>query len=104
MTQMQFILYFYGFPALCGLILSGSLWKLKKSYIVAIAMIVIAVIWYFVLSNINTHGSEGPGLLLLLYSSFTFVPLISFFASALKRITSLYSSSLSLLRICSGTS
>ena len=73
MTQMQFILYFYGFPALCGLILSGSLWKLKKSYIVAIAMIVIAVIWYFVLSNINTHGSEGPGLLLLLYSSFTFV-------------------------------
>ena len=70
MTQMQFILYFYCFPALCGLILNGILLKFKRSYLVAIAMIVIAVIWHIILSNIHTHGSEGPGLILLLYSCF----------------------------------
>ena len=88
MTQMQFILYFYFLPALCGLILSGILWNFKKSYLVAIGMIVIDVIWHFVLSNIHTHGNEGPGLILLLYScfalSFSVFELIKFVIEKIK--------------------
>jgi len=31
----------------------------------------VCVVWWWVLSHINTHGSEGPGILAMMYSVMT---------------------------------
>ena len=60
--------YIFILPTLIGLVLGICLWKIKKTYILSGLMIVLGVIWWCVLSQINTHGSEGPGLLAAMYS------------------------------------
>lgn len=68
MTQIQFALFFYVMPMLCGLILGIIFWKFKKTYLLAGALLGVCVIWRSVLSNINLHGNEGPGILFGLYT------------------------------------
>ncbi len=51
-------------------------------------MLLVGVVWWFVLSHVNTHGSEGPGLLVRMYSlivlAFTVVEIIKFIVRSLK--------------------
>lgn len=60
--------YIFILPAVIGLILGICLWKVRKTYILSGVMLLGGVVWWIVLSQINTHGSEGPGLLALMYS------------------------------------
>lgn len=88
MTQMQFILFFYVLPIFCGLILGVVFWKFKKSFLLAGILIVACVIWWCILSNINLHGSEGPGIIFWMYChfvlSFSLVELIKIIVRKLK--------------------
>ncbi|MBQ2932232.1 MAG: hypothetical protein IJE62_05260 [Clostridia bacterium] len=61
----------YVLPTIVGLLLGICLWKLKKTQILSELMILVGVVWWCILSRINTHGSEGPGLLALMYSLMT---------------------------------
>ncbi len=70
MTQIQFILFFYALPILCGLIAGIILWKTKKSHLILAALYVIYIVALCVISNINLHGNEGPGILLGMYFNF----------------------------------
>ena len=80
--------YIFILPTLIGLILGICLWKIKKTYILSGLMIVVGVIWWCVLSQINTHGSEGPGLLATMYSlitvAFTLVELVKVIVRKIK--------------------
>lgn len=82
MTQIQFVLFFYVLPIFCGLILGVVLWKFPKTYLLAGILLVVCVIWWCILSNINLHGSEGPGIIFCLYThavlTFSLVELIKF--------------------------
>ncbi len=82
MTQIQFILFFYVLPILCGFVLGIGFWKFKKSYLLSGIMLVVSMIWWSVLSNINLHGSEGPGIIFWMYThlvlAFSLVELIKF--------------------------
>ncbi len=88
MTQIQFILFFYGVPILCGLVLGVICWKCTKSYLLAGVLLVICVIWWVILSNINLHGSEGPGIMFGLYMhgvlTFSVIELIKFMVKKTK--------------------
>ena len=80
--------YIFILPTLIGLILGVCLWKIKKTYILSGLMIVVGVIWWCVLSQINTHGSEGPGLLATMYSliavAFTLVEIVKVIVRKIK--------------------
>ena len=82
MTQIQFILFFYVLPIFCGLILGVVLWKFKKTYLLDGVLLGVCVIWWRILSNINVHGSERPGIIFCLYThavlTFSVVELIKF--------------------------
>ena len=80
--------YIFFLPIIIGLILGISLWKIKKTHVLSGLMIVVCVVWWCVLSQINTHGSEGPGLLALMYSlmsiAFVVVEVIKFIVRKIK--------------------
>ncbi|MBQ9757746.1 MAG: hypothetical protein IJW15_04985 [Clostridia bacterium] len=82
MTQMQFMLFFYVLPILCGLILGMIFWEFPKTYLLDGVLLGVCVIWWCILSNINLHGSEGPGIIFWLYThavlTFSVVELIKF--------------------------
>lgn len=83
MRQIYYnIFMIYVLPIIIGLILGICLWKIKKTYFLSGLMILIGCVWWCVLPHINTHGSEGSGLLALMYSimaiSFTVVEVIKF--------------------------
>lgn len=88
MTQMQFFLFFYALPILCGLILGMIFWKFKKSYLLTGVLLGGALIWWYILSNINLHGNEGPGIIFGLYAhvvlTFSVVELIKFMVRRIK--------------------
>ncbi len=88
MTQMQFIIFFYILPILVGFIFGMIFWKFKKSYFLIGVMIAICVIWWTILSNINLHGSEGPGLVFCMYSNlisgFSVVEIVKFLVRKIK--------------------
>ena len=88
MTRIQFILFIYVLPILCGLILGVGIWKIKKSYLLAWVLLGIGEIWWCILSNINLHGNEGPGIIFWLYSyvalTFSVVELIKFIVRKIK--------------------
>ena len=90
MTQIQFLIFFYVLPILCGLILGVIFWKLKKTYLITAIMLVACVIWRCILSNINLHGNEGPGIIFGLYThtvlTFSFVEMIKFIVRKIKSI------------------
>lgn len=69
-------------PVLIGLVLGIILWNFKKTYIISAVLLFICVILWCVIPNINTHGSEGPGLLLWMFSlfkaAFSFVEIVKF--------------------------
>lgn len=72
----------YVLPIIIGLLLGICLLKFKKTYFLSWLMLLVGVAWWCILSHINTHGSEGPGLLAWMYSlmtlSFTLVEVIKF--------------------------
>ena len=71
MEQIYFNVFcLYMLPVVSGLVL-GILLRKKKTYIFAYIMLAIGVIWWRVMPHISTHGNEGPGLLLWMYSFFT---------------------------------
>lgn len=78
----------YVLPVIIGLISGICLWKFRKTYFLSGLMLTGCVVWWCILSYINTHGSEGPGLLAWMYSlmalSFTGVEIIKFLARKLK--------------------
>lgn len=81
MTQINFAVFFiYILPVIVGLLLGLSLWKLRKTYLLSAFMLLIGIIFWCILLNINTHGSEGPGILVTMYTltalGFTFVEII----------------------------
>ncbi len=88
MTQMQFFLFFYALPIMCGLILGMIFWKFKKSYLLTGILLGVSLIWWHILSNINLHGSEGPGIIFCLYAhlviTFSVVELIKFILRRIK--------------------
>lgn len=88
MTQMQFMIFFYILPILVGLIFGIVFWRFKKSYFLTGVLIAVCVIWWIILSNINFHGSEGPGLIFYLYfnliSGFSVVELFKFIVRKIK--------------------
>ena len=80
--------YIFILPTLIGLILGICLWKIKKTYILAGSIIVVGIVWWCILSQINTHGSEGPGLLTAMYSlitvAFTLVEIVKLIVRKIK--------------------
>ena len=80
--------YIFILPTLIGIVLGICLWKIKKTYILSALMVVAGFIWWCVLSQINTHGSEGSGLLALMYSlisvAFVIVEAIKYIARRIK--------------------
>lgn len=88
MSQAYYFLILVILPIIVGLLLGICLWKLKKAYFLSGFMLLVSVVWWCVLSHINTHGSEGPGLLLWMYSfttlAFTVVEIIKFVVRKLK--------------------
>lgn len=81
MAQIYYVRFMiYVLPTIIGLILGICLWKIKKTYFLSGVMFLVGVVWWGVLSCINTHGSEGPGILACMYSlvalSFTVVEVI----------------------------
>ena len=89
MTQTQFMLIFQALPILCGLIFGAILWKFRKTYILAVIMLIAGAVWWLMLSNINLHGNEGPGLILYMYicavSAFLVVELMKFIIKIINR-------------------
>lgn len=49
-------------PFLIGALAGLLMLKFKKSYFVTLGVVLLSIIAWIVVSNINTHGSEGPGL------------------------------------------
>ena len=88
MTQMQFFLFFYALPILCGIILGMIFWKFKKSYLLTGVLLGGSLIWWYILSNISLHGNEGPGIIFCLYAhlvlTFSVVELIKFIVRRIK--------------------
>ncbi len=82
MVQIYYIFMIFVLPTLVGLLLGICLWRLKKTRVLSGLMLLVGVVWWCVLSHTNTHGSEGPGLLALMYSlmalAFTVVEVIKF--------------------------
>lgn len=81
MAQINFtVFYIYILPVIIGLLLGLSLWKLRKTYLLSALMLLLGIIFWCILLNINTHGSEGPGILVTMYSlvtlTFSFVEII----------------------------
>lgn len=69
-------------PFLTGIAADLLLLKVKKSYLITTGIVVLSILAWVVVSNINTHGSEGPGLRCLQLSCFalgmTIVEIIRF--------------------------
>ncbi len=81
MAQINFTIFFiYILPVIVGFLVGLCLWKLRKTYILSVLMILLDIVFWCILSNINTHGSEGPGILVTMYTltalGFTFVEII----------------------------
>lgn len=81
MAQINFTVFFiYILPVIVGLLLGLSLWKLKKTYILSVLLILLDIVFWYILSNINTHGSEGAGILVTMYTltaiAFTLIEII----------------------------
>ena len=55
-------LYFAVIPFLIGGLAGILMLKFKKSYFVTLGVVALSILAWIVVSNINTHGSEGPGL------------------------------------------
>lgn len=80
--------YIFILPTLIGIVLGICLWKIKKTYILSALMVVAGFIWWCMLAQINTHGSEGSGLLALMYSlisvAFVIIEAIKYIARRIK--------------------
>ncbi|MBE7020578.1 MAG: hypothetical protein E7411_03985 [Ruminococcaceae bacterium] len=57
------ILCIFILPVFTGIMIGISFWFFKKTYIISLSMIFISALSWLIVSNINTHGSEGGGLL-----------------------------------------
>ena len=80
--------YIFILPPLIGMVLGICLWKIKKTYILSALMVVAGFIWWCVLSQINTHGSEGLGIFAMMYTlmsgAFVIVEAIKYIARRIK--------------------
>ena len=71
MLQIYFNVFcLYILPIIIGLTF-GIVARKKKTYIITGIMLVICGIWWCIMPNIHTHGSELPGLILWMYSFLT---------------------------------
>lgn len=52
--------FLFAFPFVLGLIIRLLCSKLKKFYFVSIGLLMLTIISFIIVSNTNTHGSEGP--------------------------------------------
>ncbi|MBE7022023.1 MAG: hypothetical protein E7414_02260 [Ruminococcaceae bacterium] len=89
MTQIYYNRFMiFVLPVIIGLLLGICLWKMKRTYILSGLMLLVGVAWYCILAHINTHGSEGPGLLALMYSlmslAFIVIEIVKFAVRTLK--------------------
>lgn len=63
MTDLQWLwTYLTIIPFVLGVIVSLFMLKFKKSHFIILGVIALSVVAWIVVSNINTHGSEGPAL------------------------------------------
>lgn len=81
MARINFTVFcIFILPVIVGLLLGLCLWKLKKTYIFSVLMILLDIVFWCILSNINTHGSEGAGILVTMYTlttlAFSFIEII----------------------------
>lgn len=58
-------------PFIIGLIVRFFGRKFNKFYFITFGLAILTIILYFIVSNINTHGSEGPILRVMQLGSFT---------------------------------
>ena len=76
-------------PFLFGIFADVLMLKVKKSYFITAGIVILSAVAWIVVSNINTHGSEGPGLRCLQLSCFalgmTLVEIIKFVINRLKK-------------------
>ena len=56
-------------PVIVGILLGVVLWK-RRTEVVSWTILLLNAILWCILTNINTHGSEGPGLLVWMFSLF----------------------------------
>ena len=56
-------------PVIVGILLGVILWK-RRTEAVSWVILLLDVILWCILTNINTHGSEAPGLLIWMFSLF----------------------------------
>lgn len=72
MLQIYFnISYIFIMPLVLGALLGLALIKIKKTYIFSVALLTMCVVLWCIIPNINTHGNEGFGIMLWMYSLFT---------------------------------
>ncbi len=65
------ISYVFIIPPILGILTGLCLIKFKKTYVFSAILLTICIILWCIVPNINTHGSEGPGIMLWIYSLFT---------------------------------
>lgn len=90
MLQIYYVRFMiFVLPVLIGLLFGIFLWKVKiTKYLTGLFLLACTIQWC-VLANINTHGSEGPGLISLMCSlaalSFLVVEVIKLIVKGAKR-------------------
>lgn len=73
MAQINWNLFcIFVLPFLVGLSLGIILWKCKKTYLLSGGMLVLCLLLWCVISNVNTHGSELFGLIMWMFFCFSF--------------------------------
>lgn len=71
MLQIYFnISYIFIIPSVSGLLLGLCFLKSRKTYIISAILLAICMVLWCIIPNINTHGNEGFGIILWMYSLF----------------------------------
>lgn len=71
------VIIIFVLPLLLGLILRIALFKVKIARFMTPILLFLSSLLYIIVSNINTHGSEGPILRVVMLFSFSVGSLIS---------------------------
>lgn len=72
-------------PFVLGIIVRLLLSKLKKAYLLTFCFLIFNIVVFIFVSNINTHGSEGPMLRCVQCLSFTVSVIITEFVIFIKQ-------------------
>lgn len=83
---LEIYLFLFIIPFILGILVRLFLGKFKRIYILTLCLIILNIVSYIIVSNINTHGSEGPMLRCVQFSSFTVSMIIIEIIEYIKRL------------------